>query len=363
MENSTFHNAVENCRYCFMCRHAGTTFRATKRDAHTARGRALQLSSVLEGHRSWTAKTAETAYQDPIDGLCRELCAFHWPEDDVIRESRKMICAEGLEAASIKSAMDEAASKHDSDWSPEKNRIEGASDVLYLTGWAARRYAKDIIDTQLRVLDKGFGPVAMLAEEVATAAAAAFDLGYVDRAKKLSGELVKAILARKPKRVVTGCSHTLRVLHGETGGPNLSADIPVQHFVEAVEELASNGKLTFKQQKTDAVAIHDAEHLARTRRIVETPRKIASLALVSTLSEFEHHGAEAESAGAGAILFRTHPDLTAAIAQTRIKQAGEAGIQYIITSCPHCYIALDSQSADGAKVEDISQLVCRAAGL
>ena len=364
MERPTFRDAVENCRYCFMCRHAGTAFRATKRDALTARGRALQLSAVLDGFREWTAETADIVYLDPIDGLCRELCVYHWPEDDLLRESRRMLVEQGLEPMAVKAAMEAIAVQRDSDWRPDAACTGPNSGTLYLSGWAARRYAPALIDAQLRVLDAGYGDVSMLADETATAAAAAFDLGYVNQAAALSARLIDAIKARKPARVVTGCSHTLRVLHGETGGPDFSKSVPVLHLTEAIDQFVADGRIKLKPLPANGrAALHDAEHLARTRHLVDEPRKIVDICLSDARVEFEHHGAIAESAGAGAALFVTHPGQTATIAATRIGQARDVGIDHIVTACPHCYIAFGTWAGEGPIVEDISQLVCRAAGL
>lgn len=364
MENPMVRDAIENCRYCFMCRHAGTAFRATKRDALTARGRALQLSRVLEGHDDWTPESAEIMFEDPVDGLCRELCAFNWPEEQLLRESRNLINQAGLEPASVRGAVDAMLTPSEKDWQPDKQQTGSNSGTLFLSGWAARRYAHDIVESQLAVLNAGLGEVRMIEGEQATAAAALLDLGHASKARELSLQLFEVIEKINPERIVTGCSHTLRVLHGSTGGPDLSKSILVQHFSEAVDEFVEQGKI--KLNKLDMkvpVGLHDAEHLARTRNLTMAPRSVARAALAQPLREFEHHGTHAESAGSGAALFLTHPKLTATIARTRLNQAREAGIETVITSCPHCYIALSPRVTEGQQVEDISQLVRRAAGL
>jgi glycolate oxidase len=364
-------NTIEMCRYCFMCRHANPTFLVTKLDSHTPRGYALLLSQIESGRSEWTVDVAEKLYQSTLDGLCRELCEFHWAEDDVVRAGREQAVDHAVVPAPVRATIDALVSGRDlplpialRDRLDDRCDREGAT-TLFLTGSIARCAAPDLILATADILDRWGEAWTVLGEEADTGAAL-WELGLSGEAREAAARLTAAIRGLRPRRIVTGDAHAcraLRDLYPSWGIDDLSR-VEVLHVSEYLAERLTSGALPpVPTGEHGVVAYHDPCQLGRRLRVLEAPREVIRTVTGRDLVEFPHAGTVSECCGGGSLLHATYPRLSASMGEARLGTVADAGVDTVVTACPTCRLVLRAgaeKAGSGISVIDITELVASA---
>ena len=117
----------------------------------------------------------------------------------------------------------------------------------------------------------------------------------------------------------------------------------VIHATQLISSYLKDGALSLRGE-IGKVAYHDPCELARQMGVVEEPRFI--LTKLGTLKEFDKRGSETQCCGGGGFLKVTNERITNMVAQLRVNQALEMGIDVLATACPSCKMNL----SEGAKV-------------
>jgi Fe-S oxidoreductase len=358
---------IDMCRYCFMCRHASSTFRVTKLDGHTPRGYGLLLSLIDDGHAPWTVDVAEKLYQSTLDGVCREICAFHWPEDDVVQAGRVEAINRGVVPAVVERVIDQARSEGAV---PLPSGLNGlgvdtdrvGAEVLYLTGSMSRLEAPELIVATATILNGMGANWTMLGQEPPSGGDL-WELGLSSDAREAANRLMVAITRLRPRRIVTADSHLCRALRElyPSWGVGDIGQIVVLHIVEFVAAGIANGTLPLAHEPNmDAVAYHDPCHLGRRLRVLEAPRRVIAAVTGHPPVEFPHAGATAECCGGGALLYATYPELSASIADARLSAIWDSGVHTLVTACVKCRRVLAEaaiRAGSRIQVRDIVELV------
>lgn len=361
-------NTIKMCRYCFMCRHANPTFLVTKLDAHTPRGYALLLSQIEAGRSEWTVDVGEKLYQSTLDGLCRELCEFHWPEDEVVRAGREQAVRHAVVPAPVRATIDALLSGGALPLPPAvRDRLDARCDregaaTLFLTGSLARREAPDLILTTADILDRWGEDWTLLGEEADTGAAL-WELGLPGEAREAGARLAAAIRGLRPRRIVTGDAHAcraLRELYPSWGIDDLSA-VDVLHVAEYLAGLLPSSALPLDPTgEHGVVAYHDPCQLGRRLHVLQAPREVIRTVTGRAPVEFPHAGAVAECCGGGSLLYATYPWLSASMAEARLGTVADASVDTVVTGCPTCRLVLRAgaeKAGSGIRVIDITELV------
>jgi Fe-S oxidoreductase len=172
------------------------------------------------------------------------------------------------------------------------------------------------------------------------------------------GEMLAQAVKHKEQLVVVdaGCASTIRVHHTPK---KVNMVAPVQHFAEmAAREL---GRLSPVPGLGDGpVRYHDACQLGRGLGVYEQPRALLAKAIGRAPDEFERRRNDARCSGAGGLLPVTMPQLSKAIAQTRIDEHEASGGGTVVTTCASSAIHFRKQ---GARVIDLVTVVARALGM
>lgn len=336
---------IQSCKHCFMCRHACPTFLATKLDSHTPRGYALLRAEIDAGKLSWTESVVDRFYQCTQCGLCREDCAYHWREDELVRQAREEIIQAGAVPERVKKATSELLARDDtgaknlSKLSIPKDAVNKKNpEILFLSGATARIETPEALESAAALLTAAGSDWGVLEREP-SAAAALFELGYVKEAQKEAKSLVDAITKLSPKSIVTACAHHYRAMTAYF--PRMDVSMPekieVLHFTEYLERVIENGKLKLKKvDASSSVGYHDPCHLGRNSGILDAPRKIIEAATGRPPVELFHSREEAECCGAGAGMFLTDPDISLLVAANRLSGAVSDSVETLITTCPNC---------------------------
>ncbi|GAI87831.1 unnamed protein product, partial [marine sediment metagenome] len=128
--------------------------------------------------------------------------------------------------------------------------------------------------------------------------------------------------------------------------------IKVQHHTQFLADLIDQKKLAFNSRIEKKVAYQDPCYLGRHNEVYDTPRKVLHNIPGIKLIEFPKSRADSVCCGGGGgRMWTDFESEVERIANLRVKEALEIGVDMIVTACPWCYINM----VDGVKsvnVED-----------
>ena len=358
---------IRSCRYCFLCRYACPTFQATKLESVTPRGYALLLMEVDQGRKNWTPATVERFYQCTQCGLCRQICEYHWPEDELVLHARQAIVEAGqtpanvaaLAAGLLSTKTGTAGLKVANEKPvPPNSKIR----LLYFAGCQALEQRLEIVQANLKLLNVAGIEWDMLEEE-SCCGAAMFELGYAQEARIAAHHLAMRIAERQPEILLTGCAHCFRAFHEfyPAWDAGLPAGIQVMHTSQFFHTLANSGRLQIRQNSNGIqAAYHDPCQLGRKMGIYEQPRQLIANATGAPPLELFHDREAAECCGGGSLMHRTQPEISRQVALLRLERARETGANTLVTACQDCKTAfLNAQAGQSDKfnIMDLSELL------
>jgi heterodisulfide reductase subunit D len=112
-------------------------------------------------------------------------------------------------------------------------------------------------------------------------------------------------------------------------------DIEIFHSTQFIKELINEGKISFKE-KDVKVTYHDPCDLGRASGVYEAPREILRAIPGVELVEMESNREQCKCCGGGGNLEMVDPELSAALAQEKIKEVQATGADTVITACQQC---------------------------
>ena len=93
-------NIIDNCRFCWMCRHVCPIGNATGLERNTARARAFGASMVVRGATD-LAEIADNLYECSLCGACTNNCVTGFDPKVFIQQFKTELAPEGLMPDSI----------------------------------------------------------------------------------------------------------------------------------------------------------------------------------------------------------------------------------------------------------------------
>jgi heterodisulfide reductase subunit D len=363
---------ISSCKHCFMCRHACPTFLATKLDSHTPRGYALLLAEIEAGKLGWSDAVVDRFYQCTQCGVCREDCAYHWPEDGLVRNAREDIVGSGSAPERVlKIARNLIDSGSPVDAAPPV--IENVSvgkagaGTLYYSGWSARAFYPAVVQSTGLLLNRLGEDWTMLERETDTGVSL-FELGFTREAHAQATALRDEIMRIKPRRIVTGCAHGYRAFTFLWKGMGVELDpgIEIMHTSQLLSRSVDRGAITEGGTPIEGpIGYHDPCHLARNAGVFMEPRRVIKALTGKDPIELFHNRQQAECCGAGSVMFLSDPDISLKIAERRLSGALDEGIKTLVTACPNCRILFEraaERSGIGVRMVDIVELMVSAQG-
>ncbi len=174
--------------------------------------------------------------------------------------------------------------------------------------------------------------------------------GFREDAEKVMDKTLKDLEGEKILTSCAGCYKTFSKDYKEI----LEVELDVIHSSQLFKELIEKGHLEVESIDRK-VTYHDPCHLGRHMEEYDTPREI--LDKITELVEMERNRENSRCCGAGAGVRSAFPEITSKIAEMRLKDADDAGVNTIITSCPFCILNLESACNDDYKILDLSEIL------
>lgn len=334
-------HTVDNCRFCFMCRHVCPVGMVTGSEANNARARAELISMVARGF-DYTADMAEVVYECALCGACTTQCCTGFDPLVFTRNARMEALTAGIAPDYINDLLDRIENEG-SAYGPVTDEAllaeiaslpEKADTLLFLGNTAA--VCPESAVAAIKLLKKAGVDFAVMKDEPDCGMDYADIVGPAEEARQFAIAASEKINAYGAKTVIALSPDSAKMFLREyrEWGAELNAD--VRTFPAYVLTLMNEGKLTFTATE-ETVTYQDPFRLARELHETEAPRALISAC--ANLKDMYRHGEEAISCGEGTIgLYR--PDLTALMAARRMPEAVSVGAEMIITACPTSYTAL-----------------------
>ena len=345
-------HTIDNCRFCFMCRHVCPVGMVTGSEANNARARAELISLVNRGF-AYTPDIAEVVYECALCGACTTQCCTGFDPLPFTKHARMEALAQGIAPAYVNDLLDKIEAEgaayapvSDPELMAELTGLPEQAEILLFLGNAASVCPESAV-AAVRLLKKSGVSFAVMKEEPDCGMDLADLMGPAEEARQAILAAAEKINAFGAKTIVPLSPDSAKAFLREyrEWGAELKAE--VKTFPAFLVELWKSGALNF-QKTGETVTYQDPFRLARELHETEAPRQL--IAACAELREMYRHGEEAISCGEGTIgLYR--PDLTEKMAARRMQEAVSTGASAVITACPTSCTAL--RSAGGLPVKPL----------
>lgn len=305
-------------------------------------------------------------------GECREVCPVDIDTRKGILNYRNRLLEQNGEILPEHVTVTKSVRNYDNPWQmPRARRARWAKDldlprkgeVLYFAGCSTSLLHPETARCAVRLLRATGEEPAYLGISESCCGSTAKKIGDVRLARDKAEACFDAFSSAGAKTVVVSCPgcysalyscEDLRRRHG----------VDVLHITEFLDARLTRLPLT-GLDLPGVFTYHDPCDLGRERGVFDAPRRLTEAALGGPPVEMVRSRAESRCCGAGSGVKSGFPELSVAIARTRIGHAESVGADTILTACPWCVQNLrDCQSGgESVKVIDLLELLDRALDL
>ena len=352
-------HTIDNCRFCFMCRHVCPVAMVTGKEGDNARARAALLSLVVRGFE-YSPDMAETVYECCLCGACTEQCATAFDPVTFTRSARLEAVMGGLAPQSVKEALARVMDSGRADETgggtaqsflrEEIDSLPLKAPVLLYLG-LSRRTCPENAANAIKVMKKAGVDFTVLKEEPDCASDLLDLMGNAEEVREAAEKTKTALNDTGAEKIVCLSPDSAKMFLHEYRGWGIELNAKIETFTSAAAFWIREGLLK-PRKKAVVFTAQDSCCLARDLGETEPLREI--LRFCGNLREMYRHGKEAISCGEGAIgLYR--PDLALKMAERRMADAKASGAEWIITSCPRSFYWLGK--AGGLRVKAAETLL------
>lgn len=353
---------TENCRYCWMCRHVCPVGHVTSREAHTPHAWALMIESVRRGQIAWTPDSVDVMFACADCGLCQTHCVTDQPLPDAIMAARAEIVAAGAAPAVVGEVAARLQRYANAFVTTVPKSAGRTGRTALFAGDVASALGASSIDAALALLAAtGLDDVVVVGQGRSSGLLAS-NLGLIDLARSLAREVVDEVQTAGARELLV-LSAADRWAFAHVYPTRLGVMWPAEmHAVEVTTVLAgalAEGRLSLRPT-TDAVpyAYHDPCHAPRLRHDPEAPRALLGAVLGEAHArELFWRQARAHPCGALGGLEYTHPDISDALGEARIRDVHASGARRLVTEDASCFTHLTRHAGSGVEVLGLYELL------
>jgi heterodisulfide reductase subunit D len=215
---------------------------------------------------------------------------------------------------------------------PDHRYQKEKAQVAYFVGCVASFFplVQKIPQAFIEILDKAGVDFTLLGGEEWCCGFPLIGAGLREEAEALIQHNVETMKEKGVERMVFACPSCYHTWMEE-----YQTDIEIFHSTQFIKELIDEGKITF-EKKNIRVTYHDPCDLGRASGVYEAPREILWAIPGVELVEMEANREHCKCCGGGGNLEMVDPELSAALAQEKIKEIQATGTDTVITACQQC---------------------------
>ncbi len=353
--------ALDSCVKCGSCVDVCPVYAQTQQLATTMGGFYTNLKSfirkaygfpgMLFGSSSavddMPKEYSVNSYLCTLCGRCKVVCPAFIDTKDVRIAARGFMVENGEYPQIMGRLAENLAKDHNITGEPNEDRSMWVEDlgeapghmyqkekakVVYFVGCVASYFpmVQRIAQSFAQILDKAGVDFTILGGEEWCCGFPLIGAGMIEKVKDLMEHNLKKIEEVGAEAVVFACPscyHTWKQRY------KMAAEL--FHATEFIEKLIDEGKIKFKGLNA-TVTYHDPCDLGRSSEVYEAPRKILKGIPGLKLVELEHNRENCICCGGGGNLEMVDPELSAALAQEKIKEIQATGAETVITACQQC---------------------------
>lgn len=307
-------------------------------------GRMSIIVSLARGDLELTSELAKNAYTCTLCGSCDEICSED--KTPAFRALRRELVEAGkgpLEPSrKIDQNIDKAANvfggkkERRTVWAKELD-LPRKGETLYFAGCFNSYFSPEVSRATAGLLRKAGVNIAYLGDDEVCCGNHPLLDGQTKVGESQASLLLSAIDKCGAKTVITSCSSCYRAF--KTDHVERFGELPfdVFHITEYLWKLIENRQLIFGTKISKRVSYHDPCTLGRGFRIFEEPREIIKAIPGIEYVEMQNNRAWSWCCGGGmSVNYFATQDLATWSAQQRLQEAAEAGVDALVTACPHC---------------------------
>lgn len=346
-------NIIDNCRFCWMCRHICPIGNATGLERNTARARAMGASLVVRGSTD-LKEIAENVYECTLCGACTNNCMTGFDPKVFIQELKTEIVLNGLTPTYITKLIETYVQTGN----VFGKEVCNCLDVLYNTdsetalfvGQDALYCSPESVKNAVALLKRA-GVCVSFDKNQDSGAALWFLSGKT--AETLNAAKACAERLNKYKTVVVYDPVDLKLMLHEYKEWGIEITAKIVGFNEYVFDLIESGKLTVKKS-TNEYTLQDNYAYARELDDSVTGRKL--IEKVGVVKDMLLIGKEANLAGQ-LIMAEYMPDVMTQVAKDRWFNAKNMDCKTVVTENPAEYVALKATCPEGYKVITMEDMI------
>jgi Fe-S oxidoreductase len=352
---------TELCRYCLMCRHTCPVTHVTRSEATSPHGWGMLIASVSRGVTTWHEETVDVLYQCADCGLCQAHCVTDQPLPLAINAARAEVVAQQAAPEIVYQIQQKLQQWANPYMAAAPTIVTGQGDAALLVGAVGHHFEAEAVTAASKLLVAAGAKVVPIAQG-RESAYLANSLGLPAEARQLA----QASLAEIEQ---VGARQVFVLSPGEvyTSGPvfkQLGLTWPEGvEMLEVTTFLAERlrvGKLAFGKADLKAYTFFDPDQTVRGPGRWEAPRQLLAALSDSPPIELFWRKERAAPCGVSGGLTLTQPRLAGQLAQARLAEAAERGIETIICDDPAVLHHLRQQATEsrlGIEVRGLFELL------
>lgn len=347
-------NIIDNCRFCWMCRHICPIGNATGHERNTARARAMAISLVARGATT-IDEVIDNVYECTLCGACTNNCVTGFDPKVFVQETKTNAVLSGVIPAYI-GALLEKYQKTGNVYGATvctclSDILSAKSETLLLVGQDALYKSVASVKNAVTLLEKAGVKVAVDEKSNDTGAALWFLTGKTEETRKAAENCAKIL--NTYKTVVVYDPVDLKLMLHEYKEWGIEVKARVIGFNEYLLGLIEEGKLNVKKGAKE-YTVQDNYAYARDLDETETVRKLVEK--VGVNKEMLLNGKEANMAGS-LIMNEYMPAVQIQVANDRWFNAKNMDCKTVVTENPAEYELLKATAPEGFEVLSVEEML------
>ena len=372
------------CVRCGLCLSVCPTYRESLSETDSPRARVALVRAVKEGLLEAPTDGYATAFfRCLLCGACTFACPSGVAVDRILELTRGELASLGL-LPQVLSDLDARIAQYrnisaeanegrliwaDNLPTPPTGLGKERAEVAYFVGCVSSFFPRSykVPQSLVQIFDLAGVDYALLGGAEWCCGYPMLLNGELDRARELIQHNVEAVRAMGAQKVVTtcpSCFHFWKHSYPTALEVERMEDLglEVQHSTEFLANLLETGNLKLRELGQN-VTYHDPCDLGRKGGVIEAPRRILAQIPGLRLVEMAKNRDSSHCCGGGGNLESFAPEMSGAVARSRIRQAAEVGAGTLVSACQQCERTLANAARAERlriRVKDITEVVLEA---
>ena len=370
-----------HCVRCGLCLSTCPTYLEGLNETDSPRARVALVRALKEGLLEAPTEEYSTAiFRCVLCGACTFACPSGVAMDRILEVTRTELAGVGLLPKALSDLTQRIEQYRNITGETNEGRLiwtdnlptppsglaKERAEVVYFVGCVSSFFPRSFKVSQsfVQILDRAGTDYALLGGAEWCCGYPLLANGEMERARSLIAHNVAAVRAMGASTVVTtcpSCYYFWKYAYPSALGVQ-DLGLEVQHVTEFLADLLETGTLNLGGIE-GVVTYHDPCDLGRKGGVVEAPRRILAQIPGLRLVEMEENRENSRCCGGGGNLESFDPDMSKALARTRIRQVAAVGASTVVSACQQCERTLFSAARAERlriRVKDITEVVLEA---